>query len=187
MNRKELTINESYEIFDSHKREILERVMAGESAISIERHFTGCELGRVVRWSISRFNMNPVSIRSRLKAGKLAIAEGTAYYFSASTGIKRKIAHKLDWEFGGKIKDSELPLGEFQFWIFSNNLICISNASMHSNGGGVYKRIYNGEFDLDNYRKIIGDEIVGVIDPSNTAINIPPQEVAAQFGLIWFN
>ena len=182
-----LARGDAYAILDTNRREILERIIAGETAASIERRYINSDQGRVVRWTLSRFNLNPLSIRLRAKAKTLAIAEGAAYYFSASTSVKRKVAHKLDWEFGDKIKDSDLPLGEFQIWVFSNDLICVSNASAYPQGDEVYKRIYHGDFDLDNYRGIIGDDMVMVVDPADTAIKITPQEVAAQFGLIWFN
>lgn len=187
MKNPSLTRGEAYEIFDANRRTILESIISGETAASIELRLINRVQGRVVRWAQSRFNMNPLSIRLRAKANTLAVAEGTAYYFSASVGVKRKIAHKLDWEFGDKIKDSDLPLGEFQIWVFSNDLICVSNASMYPVGGKVYKRIYHADFDMDNYRSIIGDDIVALRDPDSTAIKVPPQEVAAQFGLIWLD
>jgi len=166
---------------DERAYEILMWLIDGQSPTQIEAR-ENINMGKtpIVSWLTRTYAMTAKQVVGKVLRAELGVAKGDVKYVSGTSETRHLLAVVLEGEF---MREHRIPLprGEYHIWTFSG-LICVQCSTTYPETRRVYRRIYQttrpvGEFSDLRIRKI---------SPNWTEYRVTPQDIAAQFGLIWF-
>ncbi|QXO11125.1 hypothetical protein pEaSNUABM54_00299 [Erwinia phage pEa_SNUABM_54] len=160
--------------------EILIGLIDGQQPSDIEHRHGITGRTSISNWTSRQFGLTPKQLVSKVLRNELGVAKGDVSYVSGSSENRHLLAVILEGEFMREHR-SALPRGEYHIWAFSG-LICVQCSTHYPETRKVYRRIYQTKKPIGE----LSDIRIRKISPSWTEYQVTPQDIAAQFGIIWF-